>query len=197
MNKLYEEFHTEECKQAYNKFLHECQLWMDQWGKTYHEACGARGGFSQINYPHSPDDYDLCSCTDPDDEKHPVCPRCGFIWEMEQSDEKYASNIIVQDELPCPMCGWNWGKNPDDVKPEWYGCECYILEPDCFGSMFVMMDETPELLTSPVPKKATNPDTDIDYLDNHPFGNQEKYIPDNDYFVRSDFAYDENRERED
>lgn len=33
---------------------------------------------------------------------------------------------FIEHAAPCRFCGWNWGKNPDDYRPEsWYGCNCF------------------------------------------------------------------------
>lgn len=115
-----ENIHTPECQAAYQKYEAAYQVWMEKWGSTCCQNCWGQGAFYD-SYDPSPAgvslstgsvmDAEPCSdCTGR--EEDPCCPRCG------------SRNIDVEKETPCRDCHYNWGKNPDDMRPEWPGCGC-------------------------------------------------------------------------
>jgi len=147
--------HTKACVLNFEHYEKERAEWLACWGKTYCHACG---GYGVINDTFDPspshvslgpgymDASDPCTCTEPQDDKTPHCPRCGQYWPYRMQDGEMICTTTEQ-KLPCPFCDWNWGENLDDALP---------AEPICFcdegpdtedlgASLWV--DEMPELLS--------------------------------------------------
>ncbi len=108
-------YHTPECLVAYRKWQAEYTAFTDK----YPGLCGDCGGQGGKHWggtywePPSFDECDACVCQG-------KCARCG----------EEGLNPDGEDD-PCTFCGWNWGKNPDDIAPYWecWGC---LPEPDYF-----------------------------------------------------------------
>lgn len=101
--------------------------WLAKWGATYHQKCGGAGGFTIPQTWDEPSDFESCACVEDDG----VCPRCGKPLAVYDSP---AGDSYVDGDLPCPSCGWNWGRNADDTIPDYEGdygpcaCELRALE---------------------------------------------------------------------
>ena len=79
------------------------QAFKAQWPKVCMK-CGGLGGFEYMFKPAPGPGYlmDFEPCPECSDKG--ICPRCGT--------ENYEE--WVQDEVPCPVCSWNWGENEGD-----------------------------------------------------------------------------------
>jgi hypothetical protein len=128
--------HTQACLLAQERYEREMAAWLMQWGATYCRDCCAHGRGLEIGYPHEPDSVWTCSsCLDPQDDRAPVCPRCGKPGVDTETDEN-----------PCPHCGWFWGQLYDDCLPSEH--TCYCDEGPTTDELFVplFVDELPRLL---------------------------------------------------
>lgn len=68
------------------------EAWRSKW-PNHCTRCGGTGGQVMRNYPHAPDDFDLC----PRGEQNPeLCHRCG------------QNGLNADAEGPCKFCGWNY-----------------------------------------------------------------------------------------
>lgn len=94
------------CAAELDAALKRAEEWKAKWPNHCPECCGTGGDVSA--YDPSPSgvalspgymyDFDPCeACME-------TCPRCGQPMDKE-------------NDAPCPSCGWNWGKNPDDASP--------------------------------------------------------------------------------
>lgn len=117
------EWHTKECLEATEKCKALRVEYVSSW-PYYCRKCKGEGGH-WYNYDPSPTgvalspgymmDVDPCPlCC----ESLSVCPRCG-----EPLPEQF-----WEDDSPCPHCGWDWCRNPDDALPPLYECNCWSLE---------------------------------------------------------------------
>lgn len=52
-------------------------------------------------------------------------------WFMDYLDKEA---IWWENQLPCPACGWDWGENSDDYRPE--EPECYCWEREDYPSVY-------------------------------------------------------------
>jgi len=87
----------------------------DAWAKEIDEAnkgwkilwpnhctkCEGAGGFYDPGHREQPPDFDICTCVEAG-----KCPRCA------------AQTLPEEEEVPCSVCGWNWGKGKDDAAPQ-------------------------------------------------------------------------------
>jgi len=81
--------------------------WNERWPNAC-KKCEGAGGSSYIEmhgFKHGAGEqmFDTCACVDDG-----ICPRCGFSMDNSEGDET----------IPCKLCGWNWGKGPDDAAPQ-------------------------------------------------------------------------------
>jgi len=109
--------HKPECLERTAKEKQELDSWLALY-PNHCTSCGGAGAWSSPGSFWEPPDGGPCGCVE--DGK---CPRCGKETLMENHFE---------NEIPCPNCGWNWGKNKDDIIPsqqEW-PCECEQEEID-------------------------------------------------------------------
>ncbi len=59
------------------------------------------------------------------------CPRCHeiVVVEHEGVDKFYdAVNLWIDKQLPCPRCGWNWGRGEGDAISDGPECHCWEQE---------------------------------------------------------------------
>ena len=107
--------HTESCKQRHANQ----QAWQLQW-PAYCRHCDATGLVLHEHDP-SPSGISLSPgvLVDGDPCSHCIeqgkCPRCNHTHDG--------------DDHPCSECGWNWGGNMDDYRPEWE-CWCDVADSD-------------------------------------------------------------------
>ena len=53
------------------------------------------------------------------------CPRCGAEMPVDWHAIDASDGSLFPSTLqPCQACGWSWGHNADDIKPE---AECFCL----------------------------------------------------------------------
>lgn len=152
--------HNKACVLAYEHYQKELADWLAKWEATYCRECNARGEWTDTFDP-SPagvglsagwmeDGGPCASCTLCDaDHPNPLCPRCMSPWSVIYDDNDDPICLLAAQELPCPRCGWNWGKNLDDTLP---------VEPECFCDdgpdtegleaipAFLILDELPPFL---------------------------------------------------
>lgn len=113
----------------------EYQAWVEKW-PSFCRKCGAAGGMEHTEKaaPHGSGEYwgmpvydDCGECLG---TYEMVCPRCGeeiytAILNRDRVDKTTDDGDIIQEwyekEKSCPLCGWNWGENPDDHAP-------YVIE---------------------------------------------------------------------
>jgi hypothetical protein len=121
--------HSIKCHVNYSKFQQRVFEWKNKY-PNFCSLCKGASGFTDYNYPHSPDGFDLCDCVDHiNEDTVPHCPRCGKNWPVEMIviedfELPYMRCEITEKELPCPDCGYSWCKNNDDMMEEWPGCIC-------------------------------------------------------------------------
>jgi hypothetical protein len=106
--------HTQSCLDWQEKHLQFVKKW-----PNHCKVCGASGvihfsdsvdyGSTTVSMPGT-DSCESCSGR---------CPRCHYEFAVEEYWD------FVDKPLPCPRCGWNWGKNEGDLCPE-IDCECWV-----------------------------------------------------------------------
>lgn len=96
--------HSTECQEARAKEQAAIRAWTAKW-PNYCRGCHANGGAVSHNYPHTPDDYDICE----DCVGKGICGRCGEpgLTSEERGDTSTGDG-------PCKACGWNY----HDSRPE-------------------------------------------------------------------------------
>jgi hypothetical protein len=103
--------HTKECEEKTKEILDKQKQYVETW-PNYCRECDAHGSFSYPATREDPESFDFCSCI-----YEGRCPRCG--------------NEIPEDfdeDIPCPNCDWNWGKNASDTKPFLDECGCNDID---------------------------------------------------------------------
>lgn len=153
---LIEQWHTYSCLLSQARYEAERKLYERVWPNYCHE-CGGMGGFwteydpSPAGISLSPGtmrDFDPCECVSPQGITRARCPRCSarFVhfadtgWMDEMSNQWPHDNPpnrddlldawvehIVCDQVPCPVCGWDWGNGKHDALPEPPECGCWAL----------------------------------------------------------------------
>lgn len=106
--------HTPEClaQQARTaELVAEATLLRSDWLNRFPgfcRACEGAGGFRIPQTYWEPSDWSPCACVE-----NGQCPRCGKSFDTE-------------NDYPCPHCGWNWGRGPEDTAPffDGYDGEC-------------------------------------------------------------------------
>jgi len=129
---LKNDFHTQECMLLQIECDIQEMLWKQKWFR-YCKSCNGLGGGIDAQTRDEPEFPFACECTDPPNPTvSPRCPRCGEKWEnaifvesIEGKIFQWSECVVIKDGLPCPSCGWNWGKGKDDTFPEFPGCDCY------------------------------------------------------------------------
>lgn len=112
-------YHSKECADAQRQYEEAVAEYKERW-PNYCRECNGLGGHLDT-YDPSPSGValspgymtDFATCNACIEEG--MCPRCG-------------EQISDRDTEPCPNCGWNWGKNPNDALPEPPECFCWHLE---------------------------------------------------------------------
>lgn len=113
----WQNYHSKECVLRMENMAEVQKQWLDKW-PNYCTRCGGWGGFwSQYDpspagvslSPGSMVDFDPCGCSE-----QARCPRCGSSNTIDYED----------DDQPCSVCGWNWGKGDDDGMPPDPECVC-------------------------------------------------------------------------
>lgn len=104
------------------KYLAESEAWR----KRYPQHCKSCSGQGILRvYDSVPVPFGPGNCLMETDEpcsdclQHGKCPRCGEIITSDDND----FDCWYNDELPCPHCGWSWGKHESDYDPS-------LLAPD-------------------------------------------------------------------
>jgi len=120
--------HTPECEQAQKQREAEIELWEANWPNACKE-CGGLGGSSHVERvgPYLQDCWDDCGECVGDGK----CPRCGT--ELFADAGKNWNKIFgdwIDSMKPCPICGWNWGQNAGDVRPDDFECWCWLPDSD-------------------------------------------------------------------
>lgn len=110
------------CEQA--KALREAEqaAYDDNWPNACKE-CGGLGGESHIEkmgeyFQDVWDDCDKCV-------GEGKCPRCGTeLFADAGKDWNTLFHEWIVQLQPCPICGWKWGENAGDVRPDDFECYC-------------------------------------------------------------------------
>lgn len=135
--------HVLYCAERQIRIWRRHKAWVDKW-PDYCDKCDAWGahhvtenqspiGSGQVWLMDTHDDCGQCLGT-----HEMVCPRCGeeiytAILNRDRVDEAADDGDIIQEwyekEKSCPLCGWEWGNNPEDTVPvimeDPCGCDLY------------------------------------------------------------------------
>lgn len=124
--------HTIECLEQQARQEADQELYDANWPNACHR-CNAWGGANEYEnqapigsgayWPESI--FEECD----DCIGQGKCPRCGTEL-FEDAGEKYNAlwDDWFSDSKPCPVCGWNWGVNAGDVRPDDFECYCWIAD---------------------------------------------------------------------
>ena len=116
--------HTHDCYVQQVDVSLDIALWKLHW-PNHCQKCRGTSGFDYPATRDEPGGFDPCECAG--DEEKPKCPRCGQCWPLERYTENgivYSFCRVTDNPEKCPYCGWDWGNSPQDVMPEWPGCNC-------------------------------------------------------------------------
>ena len=96
--------HSADCDARTTASDAERAAWKQRWPDHCMDCLGA-GGVTYGGSRNEPPSQDGCAgCTEAG-----CCARCMRLMDVESTD-------------PCPSCGWNWGKEPDDQCPSAWEC---------------------------------------------------------------------------
>lgn len=90
--------------------------WEEMWPSHCKKCEGTgtgQGGGDWVDYGSTqvqlPSDPEPC----PDCIENGKCPRCGEVLDCSIDD----FNDWLENERPCPLCGWHHGQEPTDYRP--------------------------------------------------------------------------------
>jgi len=96
----------EQLEEVYKEIDEANKAWHKRWPNAC--KCEGAGGYGYVEmhgFKHGAGEHmwDTCTCV-----LDGFCPRCNArVWPED-----------MEDEWPCPECGWNWGKGKDDAAPQ-------------------------------------------------------------------------------